>query len=160
MAPNDEMDDIAADLERTNKTSAAEGIRTLARISEFRKKWREALGLDSSVSCFAYAPGMLGSDDTRTATSGEIVQQGIWSRGTRWPDAPLDLGGPGRRPPESRQRLARDAGTRFLSQAFATNPSVVFPKNEAGLTVAREFDNGLGSAIGASAMQGDVGQRE
>ncbi len=90
-APSDETDDIPANLERTDETSAAEGMGTLERISELRKKWREAIGLDYSVSAFSYAAGMLGGDGAQVDASGELVLQGIWAPGKRWRDNPVEL---------------------------------------------------------------------
>lgn len=87
---NDETDDIAAHLDRTGESSAAAGVGgKLEEFSKLRKKWREGIGLDYSVSSYAYAAGMLGGDDGAGAASGEIVLQGIWSPGKRWRENPV-----------------------------------------------------------------------
>lgn len=41
----------------------------------------------------------------------------------------------------------------FLNQAFASNPAVAFPGFGAGITLARDFDNGFGIALGATNIQ-------
>ncbi len=208
--PTGETDDIAANLERTSETSAADGMGSLEKFSEVRKKWRESIGLDYSVSAFAYAAAMLGGDGVPADASGEIVLQGIWAPGKRWRENPVELrfrvrdrqGIGGDSPASLGQQegtlwgiadgftdagfqvpdfyfrhvfsrsgtelrygqmtidsqfdsyALRGAKQSFLNQAFATNPSVPFPNYGAGLTVAQEFGNGFGFAIGASNVQG------
>lgn len=85
----DETDDIAANLERSDE--AVTGSGGLKEISELRKKWREAIGLDYSVSSYAYAAAMLGGGGVPADASAEVVLQGIWSPGKRWSDNPVEL---------------------------------------------------------------------
>jgi hypothetical protein len=207
---NRETDDIPTNLERTNEAVAADGMGTLEELSKLRMKWREAIGLDYSVSCFAFGAGMVGGDGVPADASGEIVLQGIWTPGKRWQEDPVELAfrfrdrqGIGGGSPAA---LGGEEGTlwgiadgftdagfqvpdfylrhvfprtgtelrygqmsidsqfdsyalsgakqSFLNQAFATNPSVAFPSYGAGLTVAQEFGNGFGFAIGACNVQG------
>jgi len=42
----------------------------------------------------------------------------------------------------------------FLNQAFSANPAVAFPRFGAGLTLVKEFDNGLSIGFGTTTVQG------
>lgn len=209
-ATKDETDGIAENLDRSNETAETGGGGRLEQFSELREKWREAIGLDYSVACFAYGAGMLGGDGVPADASGEIVLQGIWAPGKRWRDNPVELrfrvrdrqgvgaGSPatlgeeegtlwgiadgftdaGFQVPDLYLRhvftrtgtelrygqmtidsqfdsnALRGAKQSFLNQAFSTNPSVAFPSYGMGMTVAQEFKNGFGFALGASNVQG------
>ena len=87
----DENDDVEANLLRAAKSEFLSHAPVLREFDEARTRWRKAIGLEYSVTYYAYAAGIMLGDEPPSGGSGEIALLGTWSPTMRWVENPVSL---------------------------------------------------------------------
>ena len=86
-----ETDGISDNLERRAGATEEERIPGLDALTSERKRWRDLIGLDYTLSYYGVAIGAFVGDDAPGAGGGDLTLQGIWKPGHRWSENPTEL---------------------------------------------------------------------